>query len=144
SPGSQTRSRRRMSAKCNREKSLVEIAVSGRIERMERSDDRRRNQRYPFVLPVSVESEGGPARALLENLSADGLFIQTALRFEVGDPVSLILRLPGSPASFSLAGVVVRVRAVGAEAAGVGVRIPEENSSDRDRLARLAASTAES
>jgi hypothetical protein len=53
--------------------------------------DRRRSDRHPISIPVSVSSVDGPDRTgVLDNLSDTGLLFHSRSRFQVGERLSVV------------------------------------------------------
>jgi uncharacterized protein (TIGR02266 family) len=104
---------------------------------MSGSEDQRTDTRYPIVLRVDFPDQ----RQLLdatENLSLGGVFVRTAQHFTEGDSLTLQLSFPGLLEPMAITGVVAWVRPEGVNApAGVGVKVPPENQTDRNKLKQL-------
>jgi uncharacterized protein (TIGR02266 family) len=100
--------------------------------------ERRAHPRFPLILAVQYVG----AETVLdysENLSAGGLFIRTEREFELGERVTLVVSFPQLLDPVELTVEVVRRRAAkGDVPAGVAVRVPEDRSEDRARLADIA------
>lgn len=56
--------------------------------------DRRIGLRVAVVVPVYMSSARGLSAGVTENLSANGMFVTTDLRAEIGERLQLELRLP--------------------------------------------------
>jgi uncharacterized protein (TIGR02266 family) len=100
--------------------------------------DRRAHPRFPLILAVQYVG----AESVLdytENLSAGGLFIRTERDFELGDRVTLVVSFPQLLEPIELQVEVVRKRAgtLGAPS-GVAVRVPDDRTDDRAKLAEVA------
>jgi uncharacterized protein (TIGR02266 family) len=98
-------------------------------------EEKRSSPRVPFVLRVD-SPDRERALCATENLSRDGLFLQTDHPFSLGERVPLALSFPGLLDPVELTGTVTWVRpASAAEGAGVGIRV--DGASDRKRLEAL-------
>lgn len=98
-------------------------------------EDKREHPRFPWVLRVDYPDRERCLDAT-ENLSSNGLFIQTDQLFEVGQPVPLSLSFPGLLDPIEIVGTVAWVRPPRTEErGGVGVRV--ERELDRQRLSEL-------
>jgi uncharacterized protein (TIGR02266 family) len=100
--------------------------------------ERRAHPRFPLILAVQYAG----AESVLdytENLSAAGLFIRTERDFAVGERIDLVVSFPQLLEPVELEVEVVRARpaALGAPG-GVAVRVPDDRSGDRERLAEVA------
>jgi CheY-like chemotaxis protein/Tfp pilus assembly protein PilZ len=74
-----------------------------------------------------------------ENLSEAGLFLRTEREFKLDEKVKLVLFFPQMVEPFEIEVEVVRLREEGPEGpAGVAVRVPDANLTDREKLAELA------
>ncbi|MCI0571708.1 MAG: TIGR02266 family protein [Myxococcaceae bacterium] len=106
-------------------------------------DEKRASARVPFVLRVDFPDR---ARwlAATENLSREGLFLQTERPFSMGERVVLALSFPGLLDPVQVSGTVTWVRPASAtERPGVGIRA--DGVDDRRRLdALLSSVTSES
>jgi uncharacterized protein (TIGR02266 family) len=100
--------------------------------------DRRAHPRFPLILAVQYVG----AESVLdytENLSASGLFIRTERDFELGERVTLVVSFPQLLEPVELEVEIVRKRAPSLDApGGVAVRVPDDRSEDRERLAEVA------
>ena len=86
------------------------------------------------LLSVTFEDAKGLQAAYMPFIRNGGLFIPTAERFDLGDEVFVMLRLPGDGIGIPLAGHVVWITPEGAQGrreAGIGVQLNE-----RDNVAR--------
>lgn len=94
--------------------------------------DRRRNRRTIRLRHLRVSWDGAPqGNHRISDLSADGVFINTAEPFPVGTSIRLILEAPGKE---------VRTRAIvrhSIAGKGMGVEFVEMEEYDRDRLRNL-------
>src|SRR4051794_14543450 len=105
------------------------------------SGEKRRDERFPFVLKVSYSSKQQVADAT-ENLSRGGLFIQTDQPWQIGDIVPLSLSFPGLLDPVEIVGRVAWVRpALGSGVGGVGISV--HGDPDRNRLENLLALTSD-
>jgi uncharacterized protein (TIGR02266 family) len=103
--------------------------------------EKRRDERFPFVLKVTYTSKAQVADAT-ENLSKGGLFIQTDTPWQVGDTVPLSLSFPGLLDPVEIVGRVAWVRpALGSGVGGVGIAV--QGDPDRKRLEKLLALTTD-
>ncbi len=99
--------------------------------------EKRQHQRSPFVLKVDYPNRQKCADAT-ENLSKQGLFIQTDQKFEVGQLVPLSLSFPGLMDPIEIVGRVAWIRPATEEArSGIGVSV--EADADRKRLEGLVS-----
>jgi uncharacterized protein (TIGR02266 family) len=100
--------------------------------------ERRAHPRFPLILAVQYVGDD-TVLDYSENLSATGLFIRTEREFEIGERVTLVVSFPQLVDPVELTVEVVRRRAAkGDVAAGVAVRVPEDRTEDRARLAEIA------
>lgn len=86
------------------------------------------------LLSVTFEDAKVLQAAYMPFIKNGGLFIPTTERFDLGDEVFVMLRLPGDGSGIPLAGRVVWITPEGAQGgreAGIGVQLNE-----RDNLAR--------
>jgi uncharacterized protein (TIGR02266 family) len=98
-------------------------------------DDKRQNPRQPLVLRVDYPDQQQGLDAT-ENLSREGLFVQTERPFTMGQEVSVALSFPGLLAPVQVTGKVSWARVAGSQGpAGVGLRV--EQPEDRQRLESL-------
>ncbi|MFP2962632.1 TIGR02266 family protein [Myxococcus sp. 1LA] len=106
-------------------------------------EDKRQHPRVPAVLRVDY-TDGRQARDVTENLSHEGLFVQTDQAFRLGDEVRLALSFPGLLDPVEVSGTVAWTRPAGPDQpAGVGVRVEREQ--DRRKLGDiLSAAGADS
>ncbi|NOK06267.1 MULTISPECIES: TIGR02266 family protein [Myxococcus] len=106
-------------------------------------EDKRQHPRVPAVLRVDY-TDGRQARDVTENLSHEGLFVQTDQAFVRGDEVRLALSFPGLLDPVEVSGTVAWLRPAGSDQpAGVGVRVEREQ--DRRKLGDiLSAAGADS
>ncbi|GEL69117.1 MULTISPECIES: TIGR02266 family protein [Myxococcus] len=106
-------------------------------------EDKRQHPRVPAVLRVDY-TDGRQARDVTENLSHEGLFVQTDQAFVMGDEVRLALSFPGLLDPVEVSGTVAWMRPAGPDQpAGVGVRVEREQ--DRRKLGDiLSAAGADS
>ena len=100
--------------------------------------ERRLHPRFPLILAVQYLG----AESVLdytENLSAGGLLIRTEREFAIGDRVTLVVSFPQLLEPIELVVEVVRRRpgSLG-EAGGVAVRVPDDRTEDRAKLAEVA------
>lgn len=101
-------------------------------------DDKRQNPRQPLVLRVDYPDQRQGLDAT-ENLSREGLFVQTERPFAVGQEVSVALSFPGLLAPVQVTGTVSWARMASSQGpAGVGLRV--ERPEDRQRLEALLRS----
>lgn len=106
---------------------------------MAEGNEKRRDERVPFVLRVEYPGVPRAVRDATENLSAGGLFIRTERILAEGERLLLQVSFPGLLDPFEVEVQVVRRREAGAGGpAGVAVRIPADRPEDRVRLAGLA------
>ena len=100
--------------------------------------DRRAHPRFPLILAVQYVG----AESVLdytENLSENGLFIRTEREFQPGERVTLVVSFPQLLEPVELQVEILRRRAPAPEApGGVAVRVPDDRTDDRARLAEVA------
>jgi uncharacterized protein (TIGR02266 family) len=106
----------------------------------EMTSERRAHPRFPLILAVQYLG----AESVLdytENLSAGGLFVRTERDFAIGDRVTLVVSFPQLLEPVEILVEVVRRRAGSlGEAGGVAVRVPDDRTEDRAKLAEVARS----
>ena len=99
--------------------------------------ERRRHRRVPIRQPLTVAPEGARARrAVLCNVSEDGLLLSLRQPLPLGSHVSVTMRPPGAPA-LELEGEVVRVTPATTSPEGrfdVGVRLVGEHADLRQMV----------
>jgi diguanylate cyclase (GGDEF)-like protein len=109
--------------------------------------ERRRHRRVPLRQPLTVAPAGARARrAVLCNLSEDGLLLSLRQPLPLGSRVTLTMRPPGAPA-VALRGDVVRVTPASTSPDGrydVGVRLVGENTGLRRIVAPAEGRAARS
>ncbi len=105
--------------------------------------DRRAHPRFPLILAVQYVG----AESVLdytENLSAAGLFIRTEREFDLGERVTLVVSFPQLLEPVEVQVEIVRKRAPSLDSpAGVAVRVPDDRTGDRARLAEIARKIGE-
>lgn len=101
------------------------------------SDDRRRNERHPIVLDITLGLHGTApkARGRSVDVSRTGIFIMTDVGFPEGKRVDLIIEGNDGRAPLLTSGTVVH--SVGE--LGIGVRFSEQTDMARKRLEQLIA-----
>lgn len=100
-----------------------------------RGNEKRQHPRVALILRVDYPDKKECLDAT-ENLSHDGLFIQTDQVFEVGQSVPLSLSFPGLMDPLEILGRVVWVRSPSEGERG-GIGVCTEREVDRQRLAKL-------
>jgi uncharacterized protein (TIGR02266 family) len=110
------------------------------------SQDRRRGLRLYVEVPIEYQSLRSFEQSAGFNLSARGVFIRTALPFDMGEQVVLRFLLPGQEAPVTVIGQVVWRNADPSKAGGMGmgIRFVEVAADDRESIERhLAQAIAE-
>ncbi|HUB06086.1 MAG TPA: TIGR02266 family protein [Myxococcales bacterium] len=106
-------------------------------------EERRIDPRFPMVLQVAWPQDPGQIADCTENLSRGGLFVQTEVTAEIGEPVRLRLSFPELLAPMEMEAVVAWIRPASPHApAGLGVRVADKNPGYRAYLERLAQAAA--
>lgn len=102
--------------------------------------EQRSSPRVPLTLQVQYPEQEGFFSDATENLSAGGLFVRTERAFPVGETVPLLLSFPNLLPPLEIVGVVAWVRPKTEKTpAGVGLRIPDDRPTDKQKLADLLA-----
>ena len=94
------------------------------------------------LLAVTIDSLGALRAAYMPFVLRGGLFIPTDERYQLGEQVFVLLRLPDDPNSVPLAGTVVWITPSGATsgsawaagATGIGVQFGDGNESLKRRI----------
>ncbi|MGD0267049.1 MAG: TIGR02266 family protein [Candidatus Methylomirabilota bacterium] len=110
------------------------------------SQDRRGGPRLYVEVPIEYQSLRSFQQSAAFNLSARGVFIRTAVPFDMGEQVVLRFLLPGQEAPVTVIGQVVWRNADPSKAGGMGmgIRFVETAADDRDSIERhLAQAIAE-
>jgi uncharacterized protein (TIGR02266 family) len=110
------------------------------------SHDRRGGPRLYVEVPIEYQSLRSFQQSAAFNLSARGVFIRTAVPFDMGEQVVLRFQLPGQEAPVTMIGQVVWRNADPSKAGGMGmgIRFVEVAADDRDTIERhLAQAIAE-
>jgi len=109
--------------------------------------ERRRHRRVPIRQPLTVAPAGARARrAVLCNVSEDGLLLSLRQPLPLGSHISLTMSPPGAP-SLGLEGEVVRVTPATTSPAGrfdVGVRLVGESAGLRQMVSPAESRAARS
>lgn len=79
--------------------------------------DCREDSRIPCFLPVDYSTKDRVYQDFINNLSNDGVFIETVAPLRAGQSISLIFSVPSLQKSFKISGTIVR-----AEQDGIGVK----------------------
>jgi uncharacterized protein (TIGR02266 family) len=96
----------------------------------------RRFPRVRIQLPVSYGSRRDRLSGTAQNLSPEGMFIESATALETGTRIELEFSLPGKRGSLRTAGEVVRVvRLAGGKRHGLGVRFVDPDPALCDQIA---------
>jgi diguanylate cyclase (GGDEF)-like protein len=107
--------------------------------------ERRRHRRVPLRQPLTIAPAGARARrAVLCNLSEDGMLLSLRQPLPLGSQISLTMRPPGAP-SLGLRGEVVRVTPATTSPEGrfdVGVRLTGDSASLRRMVTPADGSAA--
>lgn len=104
------------------------------------------------LLAVTIDSLGALRAAYMPFVLRGGLFIPTDERYQLGEQVFVLLRLPDGAASVPLAGTVVWITPSGATsggawaggAAGIGVQFSDGNDSLKRRIETCIVDSASS
>lgn len=72
------------------------------------SGERRQLPRQACFAPIEFSYRGQVYRDFIQNISAGGLFIETATPVDLGEKIALTFTLPGSQLPIKFAGKVVR------------------------------------
>jgi uncharacterized protein (TIGR02266 family) len=78
---------------------------------------KREHSRKPLVTVVDYATQGQAYRDFIQNISAGGVFIETAVPVSIGQELSLTFALPSQQAHIKITGEVVRINPK-----GIGVR----------------------
>lgn len=101
-------------------------------------DEKRSHARVPLILQVEYPEQEGFLSDATENLSEGGAFVRTTRELRVGERVPLALSFPGLLDPLEIVAEVAWARSGEAGLpSGVGLRIPEDRTPDRERLSRL-------
>ena len=60
------------------------------------NDNRRSEERVPINLPARWDGESGASEARIEDLSLGGCFVNTSGRVDIGEVVTIALKLPSN------------------------------------------------
>ncbi|MGD9105280.1 MAG: PilZ domain-containing protein [Desulfobacterales bacterium] len=85
-----------------------------------KSIELREYPRRPFSIPVEHASNGVNFIYFIQNISNDGVFIQTDGKFHIGQQIIMIFFLPKFEEDITVSGKVVRV-----DSQGIGVKFDE-------------------
>jgi uncharacterized protein (TIGR02266 family) len=100
----------------------------------------RRFPRVRIELPVSYGSRRDRLTGTAQNLSPDGMFIESSAALKVGTRIDLEFSLPGRSGTLATAADVVRVvRLAGGRHHGLGVRFVDPDSAVREQIAAFLA-----
>lgn len=80
-------------------------------------EGQREHSRKPLVTVVDYATQGQAYRDFIQNISAGGVFIETAVPSSIGQELSLTFALPSQQAHIKITGEVVRI-----SPKGIGVR----------------------
>lgn len=115
---------------------------------MSSSDNRRRFERLPCDVEVSLNSENNFYTGFIQNISAGGVFVATNQLLEVGTPVRFALSLKPGIERLQVQGVVRWVRELHEEVEdvpqGYGVEFEGLGAEARDRINRFITDLRES
>lgn len=93
------------------------------------------------ILAMSLKDRGALSAAFMPFLNNGGLFVPTKLQYQLGDSVSVLLKLPEVRERLSVVGEVVWVTPMGAQggkAAGIGLQFDEKDGGPiRSRIEEL-------
>ena len=85
-----------------------------------KSIELREYSRIPFPIPVEHTSNGVNFIYFIQNISNDGVFIQTDSNFHIGQQIIMNFSLPNAEKEITVSGKVVRV-----DSRGIGVKFDE-------------------
>lgn len=109
------------------------------------SPERRGGPRLSLGIPIEYQTLRSFQKSNEFNMSANGVFIRTAVPFDMGEPVVLRFQLPGQEVPVSVTGQVVWRNADPSKAGGMGmgIRFVEMGAEGREAIERhLAESIA--
>jgi Tfp pilus assembly protein PilZ len=93
---------------------------------------RRKHEREPFFMVVDYSTEDRAYRDYIQNVSADGVFIETRIPFTAGQEVSLAFPLPNYQKYIKIIGEVARVTPQ-----GIGVKFKMVNQDQEAMIKSL-------
>ncbi len=98
--------------------------------------ERRGGPRLYVEEPIEYQTLGSFQKSTAFNLTAQGVFIRTAVPFDMGEPVVLRFQLPGQEAPVNVVGQVVWRNADPSKAGGMGmgIRFIEVAPGDREAI----------
>ncbi len=100
----------------------------------EAAPERRRSPRADFVVRVEYQTVDELFSDFARNINEGGIFVATERPLQLGTPVTLQFRIPGSEEPVVSTGRVVRVDGSGS---GMGIEFEELEPRARDRINEL-------
>jgi Tfp pilus assembly protein PilZ len=91
-------------------------------------EGKRKHTRKPLLTVVDYATEGQVYRDFIQNISADGVFIETAVSTYIGQELSLTFAFPTRRKHIKLTGEVVRI-----SPQGIGVRFKAAKGHQQER-----------
>jgi Tfp pilus assembly protein PilZ len=80
-------------------------------------EEKRMTPRTPLCKAVNFAAKGEAYEDFIQDISAGGIFIETRLRFVIGQSLSITLPMPGHQHFIQVSGQVVRI-----SSSGIGVK----------------------
>jgi uncharacterized protein (TIGR02266 family) len=122
-------------------KVLQRLVGVGGLEWADVGAERRGGPRLNVEVPIEYQSLRAFQKTGTFNLSARGVFIRTAVPFEVGEQILLRFNLPGQPSSIKVVGHVVWRNADASKRGGMGMGIQfgDLTTGDREVIERHLA-----
>ena len=80
--------------------------------------ERRKHTRELFLTTVDYDVKGQSFKGFIQDISAYGVFIQTARKFKVGQEITVKLPLPNNKKFFKCKGKIIRITPD-----GIGMRL---------------------
>jgi uncharacterized protein (TIGR02266 family) len=124
-------------------KVLQRLVSAGALEATGAPPERRGGTRLNVEIPIEYQSLRSFQKSPTFNLSARGVFIRTAVPFDVGEQVILRFQVPGQPISVKVVGQVVWRNADASKRGGMGMGIQfgDLAPADREIIERHLAQT---
>jgi Tfp pilus assembly protein PilZ len=94
--------------------------------KQKQANERRQTPREPYVTAVDYTIQGHTYSDFIQNIGADGVYIETRQPLSIGDSIALSFPLPGYQSYITVTGIIVRVTPD-----GIGVKF---NKAIRDLL----------
>jgi len=115
------------------QKALLEDLNNRQIKKI------RKHERRECLITVNYVVKGRAYQNFIQNISAEGLFIETRERFSVGDEILLTISYTDEVRPFKIAGEVVRI-----SPKGVGIRFKTLSQVQVEIIKSIIMKTAES